>query len=197
MRFPHESGCCGPSGSSRLQALCWTGAFARPQVLAQNQKGRQQVLHCVREDLRRHEKDPRPGSRKGEGGAGRAVSVIRKRLCKAAKRSKRLGVIRRHTKKASSPTAPTLGLVAALGRQARVSRPPACNASDRSLRMPVCPKADRCVTSSIALRLPTMWTPLCRPGSSASNGGLSSGTTWMNFNARACAGLDVEPRAAP
>ena len=39
-----------------------------------------------------------------EGGSRRAVGVMRKRLCKAAKQGKRLPVIRRHTKKkASSP----------------------------------------------------------------------------------------------
>ena len=35
------------------------------------------------------------------GGARRAVGVMTKRLCKAAKRSRKLGVNRRHTKKAS------------------------------------------------------------------------------------------------
>ena len=122
-------------------------------------------------------------------GARRADGVMRKRLCKAAKRCKRLAVPRRHTKKVSSLHRTNFGRVPALGRWAWVLRTPPCKVSDRALRPPCVPSlvdVSRPVLLSACL---LMRTPPCRQGLSASSSSWCFGTTPMNLSARAYAEL--------
>ena len=75
-----------------------------------------------------------------EGGARRAVGVERKRLCKAAKPSKRLGVVRRHTKKSvPSPWQQQLAVLQLWGGEHGYCAFHHRKVSDRALRTPRAP----------------------------------------------------------
>ena len=74
------------------------------------------------------------------GGSRRAVGVMRKRLCKAAKRGRRLAAIRRHTMTASALHSTNIAPSSVRGIRSR--------AADA-----VCPKHGGCVSSSIAISL--------------------------------------------
>ena len=116
-------------------------------------------------------------------GGGRAVEVMRKRLRKAAKRSRRLAVFRRHTKKSDIWPCTSFG-AAGMGIAPSTMQGIRSRAADA-----VCPKSG-CVTSSIAIGLPYN-------ADSAALGrdrvrqavAWCSGTTLMNLSARACAEL--------
>ena len=87
------------------------------------------------------------------GGSRRSVGVMRKRLCKAAKRSRRLAVIRRHTKKASSLHSTNIWPCASFGAAGMGIAPSTMQGIRTRAAGAVCPKSGRCVTSSIAIGL--------------------------------------------
>ena len=137
-----------------------------------------------------------------EGGARRAVGVMRKRLCTAAKRRRRLGVIRCQiflTKKGPASTAPLFRHVPALERRAWASHLPPCKASDRALRTSCAPSLACVCVSRLALPLvcPTARTPSCRPGLSRQTVvGFMAQLRRISSHARAQS-LEAEPQATP
>ena len=105
------------------------------------------------------------------------------------KRSSRLGVIRRRTKKASSFHGTNIQPCSGYGA-AGVGIAPSTMQDIRSRAADaVCPRSGRCVTSSIAVGLPHDADPAVKAGLNMLNSGLSSGRLPLSFGARAFAGL--------
>ena len=88
------------------------------------------------------------------GGARRAVGVMRKRLCKAAKRCKRLAVIRRHTSKASALHSTNIWPCSSFGSAGMGIAHSTMQGIGSRAADAVCPKSGGCVTASIAIGLP-------------------------------------------
>ena len=88
------------------------------------------------------------------GSARRAVGLTRKRLCKAAKRSKRLAVIRRHTKKAPSLHRTNIWPCSSLGAAGMGIAPSTMQGIRSRAADAMCPKFGGCVTPGIAIGLP-------------------------------------------
>ena len=98
------------------------------------------------------------------GGSRQAVGVLRKRLCKAAKRSRKLAVIRRHSKKATSLHSTNIWPCASFGASGMGIAPPTMQGISSRAADAVCPKSCRCVTSSIAIGLPKIADPAVQAG---------------------------------
>ena len=131
-------------------------------------------------------------TRDSGGGSRRAVGLMRKRLCKAAKRSKRLAVIRRHTKKASSLHSTSIWYAPASELWEWALRHPPCKASNRAPRMPCAPSR---VTSGIAIGLPS--DPTVQAGIvRQAVAGVQAQFILVCPHARARAWMEALPRAA-
>ena len=108
------------------------------------------------------------------GGSRRAVGVVRKRLCKAAKRSRRLAVIRRHTKKASALHSTNIWPFSSFGAAGTGIAPSTMQGIRSRAAEAVCPKSGWCVTSCIAIGLPHNADP-------AVQGGIECVKRWLVF----------------
>ena len=117
------------------------------------------------------------------GVSRRAVGVMRKCLCKAAIRSKRLAVIRRHTKKATSLHSTNIWACFSFGAAGMGIAPSTMQGIRSRAADAVCPQFGRCV---LPLACSTMRTQPCRPGLGASSGGWCFGTTLEVVRTRVC-----------
>ena len=113
--------------------------------------------------FQRHAEDSRPSS--GHGWWCQACCADHeKALVKAAKRSRRLGVIRCHTKEASGLHGTNSGTAPVLELRAWTSRLPPTQGTRSRAADAICPKSCRCVTSSNAAGLPHNADPAVQVG---------------------------------
>ena len=129
------------------------------------------------------------------GGGSRRAVLMRKQtpVCKAAKRSKRLAVTRRHTKKASSLHSNNIWPCSSFGAAGMGIAPTTMQGVRSGAADAVCSKSGR-LRPVLPLVCPAMLTPPCRPGLGASSGGWFSGKNLTHARAQS---MEAEPRAAP
>ena len=121
---------------------------------------------------------------------------MRKRLCKATKRSKTLAVIRRHTKKASSLHS-NIWPCSSFGAAGMGIAPSTMQGIRSRAADAVCPKSGRCVHVQYCHWFaPTLRAPPCWAGLRASSSGQCFGKALMNMSTRAQS-LQGQRRAAP